>query len=155
LDLKPTAEIRSAAESARVGGRALTGGTRSVSNRGGERANRAGPAPEGKMDGYRGPRGSELFDPDRTGRGPKGSAAVRIVRSRLDGEKSDREGRAAAGGADRRARASYARARSRIPRSGPFDLNWTEGIRPGKQTAAGGAAPLRGDEVARVEAGTS
>jgi hypothetical protein len=28
-----------------------------------------------------------------------------------------------------------------------------EGIRPGKQTAAGGAAPLRGGEVAGVEAG--
>jgi hypothetical protein len=59
------------------------------------------------------------------------------------------------GGADRRARASGARARSGIPRSGPFDLNWTEGIRPGKQTAAGDAAPLHGGEVARVEAGAS
>jgi hypothetical protein len=29
------------------------------------------------------------------------------------------------------------------------------GVRPGKQTAAGGAAPLRGGEVARVEAGAS
>jgi hypothetical protein len=29
------------------------------------------------------------------------------------------------------------------------------GIRPGKQTAAGGAAPLRGGEVAGVEAGAS
>jgi hypothetical protein len=47
------------------------------------------------------------------------------------------------------------RAQSGIPRSGPFDLNWTEGIRPGKQTAAGGAAPLRGGEVVGVEAGAS
>jgi hypothetical protein len=37
-------------------------------------------------------------------------------------------------------RASGARARGGIPWSGPFDLNRTEGIRPGKQTAA--AAPL-------------
>jgi hypothetical protein len=59
------------------------------------------------------------------------------------------------GGADRRARASGAHARSCIPRSGPFDLNRTEGIRPGKQTTAGGAAPLRGGEVASVEAGAS
>jgi hypothetical protein len=44
----------------------------------------------------------------------------------------------------------------RYPRSGPFDLNRTEGIRPGeKQTVAGGAAPLRGGEVAGVEAGVS
>jgi hypothetical protein len=59
------------------------------------------------------------------------------------------------GGADRRARASGARARSGISRSGPFDLNRTEGIRPEKQTAAGGAAPLCGGEVAGVEAGAS
>jgi hypothetical protein len=59
------------------------------------------------------------------------------------------------GGADRWARASGASARSGIPRSGPFDLNWTEGIRPGKQMAAGGVAPLRGGEVAGVEAGMS
>jgi hypothetical protein len=59
----------------------------------------------------------------------------------------------AVGGTDRRARASGAHARSGIPGSGPFDLNQTEGIRPGKQTAAGGAAPLRGGEVAGVEAG--
>jgi hypothetical protein len=45
-----------------------------------------------------------------------------------------------------------ARARSGIPRSEPFNLNRTEGIRPGKQTAAGGAAPIRGGEVALVEA---
>jgi hypothetical protein len=61
----------------------------------------------------------------------------------------------AAGGADRRARASGTRARSCIPRFRPFDLNRTEGIRLGKQTAAGGAAPLRGGEVSRVEAGAS
>jgi hypothetical protein len=44
---------------------------------------------------------------------------------------------------------------SGILRSGPFDLNQTEGIRPGKQTTAGGTAPLCGGEVAGVEAGTS
>jgi hypothetical protein len=57
------------------------------------------------------------------------------------------------GGADRRATVSGVRARSSIPRSGPFDLDRTEGIRPGKQTAAGGAAPLRGGEVADIETG--
>jgi hypothetical protein len=66
--------------------------------------------------------------------------------------KSDGEGLAAAGGADRWAKASGARARSGIPRSGPCNLNRTEGIRPGKQTAAGGAAPLCDGEVAGVEA---
>jgi hypothetical protein len=58
-----------------VGGRALTGGPRSVSDRGGERADRAGPAP-GETDGCRGPRGSKPFDQDRTEgvrRGPRGS----------------------------------------------------------------------------------
>jgi hypothetical protein len=72
LDLRPRA---------REGGRALTGGTGSVSDRGGERADRAGLATEGKRTaaGVRGdasrsikigrgdPRGSEPFDPDRTG----------------------------------------------------------------------------------------
>jgi hypothetical protein len=43
----------------------------------------------------------------------------------------------------------------RYPRSEPFDLNRTEGIRLGKQTAAGGVTPLRGGEVAGVEAGVS
>jgi hypothetical protein len=41
------AEIRSAVEGARASGRALTGGPGSVSDRGGERADRAGPALEG------------------------------------------------------------------------------------------------------------
>jgi hypothetical protein len=45
------------------------------------------------------------------------------------------------------------RARSGIPRSGPFDLNRTEGIRPRKQTDGGAAASLRGGEVAGVEPG--
>jgi hypothetical protein len=39
--------------------------------------------------------------------------------------------------------------------SEPFDQDRTEGIRSGKQTAAGGAAPLRDGEVARVEADAS
>jgi hypothetical protein len=63
LNLELTVEIRSVAEGARGGGRALTGGTRSVSDRRGEHADRAGPAPEGK----------------RT------AAGVRAVRSRSDG----------------------------------------------------------------------
>jgi hypothetical protein len=41
------AEIRSAAVGARASERALTGKPGSVSDRGGERADRAGPAPEG------------------------------------------------------------------------------------------------------------
>jgi hypothetical protein len=57
-----------------VSGRALTGGIGSVSNRGGERAFRAGPAPEGKQMAI-GVRG-----------GPNGSKRVRAVRSRSDGE---------------------------------------------------------------------
>jgi hypothetical protein len=48
-----------------------------------------------------------------------------------------------------------ARARSGIPRSESFNLNRTEGIKPGKQMAAGGAAPLCGGEVVGVEAGAS
>jgi hypothetical protein len=58
-------------------------------------------------------------------------------------------------GADRWVRASDAHARSSIPWSRPFDQDQTEGIRPGKQTAAGGTTPLRGGEVAEVEAGAS
>jgi hypothetical protein len=63
-----------------VGGRALTSETGSVSDRGEERADRAGPAPGGNgrlqgSEGVRvvrsrsdggGPRGSEPFDQDRT-----------------------------------------------------------------------------------------
>jgi hypothetical protein len=73
LDRKPTVEIRPAAEGARAGGRALTGGTGSVSDRGGECADWAGLVLEGKQmaRGVRG--GSEPFDQDRTGRGPRGS----------------------------------------------------------------------------------
>jgi hypothetical protein len=63
----------------------LTGGPGSVSDRGGERVDRAGPTP----------RGLALW--------------------------------ALTGGPVRQG----ARARSGIPRSGPFDLNRTEGIRPG------------------------
>jgi hypothetical protein len=40
--------------------------TGSVRDRGGERTDRAGPAPEGVTDSYRGPRGSEPFDQDQT-----------------------------------------------------------------------------------------
>jgi hypothetical protein len=95
---------------ARAGGRALTGGTGSVSDREGERADRAGPAPEGKQTaaGVRG--------------GP--SRSIKIGRGGPRG-------------------------------SEPFDQDQMGEIRPGKQTAAGGAAPLRGGEVARVEAGVS
>jgi hypothetical protein len=55
-----------------VGGRALTSGTGSVSDRGGECTDRAGQggfSASGETNGYRGPRGSEPFDQDRTGGG--------------------------------------------------------------------------------------
>jgi hypothetical protein len=51
---------------------------------------------------------------------------------------------------------SGARARSGIPRSGPFNLNQTEGNQTeGKQMAAGGIAPLHGGEVTGAKAGAS
>jgi hypothetical protein len=69
--------------------------------------------------------------------GPEG---VRAVRSRSDGGSESFDLNRTEGG----------------PReSEPFDLNRVEGIRPGKQTAAGGAAPLCGGEVTGVEAGAS
>jgi hypothetical protein len=60
-------------------------------------------------------------------------------------------------GADRRARGAGHMCAKRYPRSGSCDQDRTEGIRPGRRgrTAAGGAAHLRGGEVARFEAGTS
>jgi hypothetical protein len=97
LDQKPTAEIRSTAEAARAGGRALTSGAGSVSDRGDERTDRAGPAQERKWTatGVRGGpshsikiglgrvrrgskqvqaglRGSKPFDQDRTGENQTG-----------------------------------------------------------------------------------
>jgi hypothetical protein len=98
------------------------------------------------IGGCRGPRGSEPFDQDRTGRGPRGPNESERIRGG-----SERLQMALTGGPGRVRRAC----RSGIPRSGPFDLNRTEGIRPGKQTAAGGAAPLRGGEVDGVEASAS
>jgi hypothetical protein len=59
------------------------------------------------------------------------------------------------GGADRRTRASGARARNGIPRSGSSDQDRTGENRTEEQTAASGATPLRGDEVAGVEVGAS
>jgi hypothetical protein len=77
LDQKPTAEIRSVAEGACAGERALTGGTGSVSDRGEESVLTERANARGETDGYRGPRGSEPFDQDRTEGGvrggPKGS----------------------------------------------------------------------------------
>jgi hypothetical protein len=69
---------------------------------------------------------------------------VRAVRSGSDG------------GDQRQAKGAGHACAKRYPRSGPCDQDRTEGIRPGaKQTAVGGAAPLRGGEVAGVEAGAS
>jgi hypothetical protein len=73
------------------------------------------------------------------------------------GGRTDRAGPAPEDlGADRRAKGiGHVRAK-RYPQSGPCDQDRTEGISPGeKQTAAGGAAPLHGGEVAGVEAGMS
>jgi hypothetical protein len=76
----------------RASERALTGGTGGVSNRGGERADQAGPAPEGKQTATR-VRG-----------GPSGSEGVRGgVRE-------------AANGTDRRARACQACVREAVSR---------------------------------------
>jgi hypothetical protein len=102
LDQRLTAEIRSAAKGARGGGRALTGGTGSVSDRGGERADRAGPAPEDwgadrRLQGSEGVRA-----------GPRGSEGVRTIRSRSDREnqtKKDKRLRVTlTGGSGRQAR---------------------------------------------------
>jgi hypothetical protein len=93
-------EIRSAAEGAHGGGLALTGGTGSVSDRGGERTDRAGPAPEGKWTaaGVRAVRS----------RSDWGSEGVRAIRSRSDGEnqtgKDERLWVALTGGPGRQAR---------------------------------------------------
>jgi hypothetical protein len=84
----------------------------------------------------------------------QGSEAVRAVRSRLDGgnqtEKDKRLRVTLTGGSGRQVRV-----REAVPRFEPFDQYRTGGVRSWKQTAAGGAAPLRGGEVAGVEAGTS
>jgi hypothetical protein len=107
-------------------------------------------------------------------------SVVRVVRSESDGgdqtpttqERLTSEARGVSGrgggrtdragptpedlGADRWAKGAGRACAKRYPRFGPCDQDRTEGIRPGeKQTAAGGAAPLRGGEVARVEAGVS
>jgi hypothetical protein len=74
-----------------MGGRALTSGPRSVSDRGRECANRAGQA----LEGNEWLQWSESFDQDRTEGGPRGSKpfeGVRAVRSRSDGGKFDWEG---------------------------------------------------------------
>jgi hypothetical protein len=91
-----------------VGWRALTGGTGSVSDRGEssltERAQHRGES--GWLQG------SKWVRTVRSRSDGEGSEVVRAVRSRSDGGKSDLEGWAAAGGADRRAKALGARARS-------------------------------------------
>jgi hypothetical protein len=81
--------------------------------------------------------GSGQFDQDRTEGGVRGgpSRAIKIERGEI--------------------RLGKQTCTKRYLRSEPFDLNRTKGIRPGKQTAADGAAPLRGGEVADVEAGAS
>jgi hypothetical protein len=86
--------------------------------------------------------------------GRRGAKGVRAVRSRSDGENQtgneQRLRMALTGGPGRQARKA-----KRYPRFEPFDQDRTGGIRPGKQMAVGGAAPLRGGEVAGVEAGAS
>jgi hypothetical protein len=67
-------------------------------------------------------------------------SAVRAVRSESNG------------GDQGQAKGAGSACAKRCPWSGPFDLNRTEGIRP---RVAGDAAPLRGGEVTRIEAGVS
>ena len=101
-------------------------------------------------------------------RDPSGSEEVQTVRSRSDGDWSEegpKESEGVQGGPSRSikigqgeirlGRMSSCTCAKRYPRSEPFDQNQTEGIRQGKQTAAGGAAPLCGGEVTGVEAGAS
>jgi hypothetical protein len=66
----------------------LTSGTGGVSDRWGERTDRAGPAPEGN----RRLQGSEEVRGVQSRSDGGGSEGVRVVRSRLDEGKSDREG---------------------------------------------------------------
>jgi hypothetical protein len=76
------------------------------------------------------------------------------VRSESDGgdqTRGDRRLRAALTGGQGVRRACA----KRYPRSGPCDLNRTEGTRPGRTDGWGGAIPLRGGGVAGVEAGAS
>jgi hypothetical protein len=83
--------------------------------------------------------------------GPRG---VRAVRSRLDGGnqtgKDKRLQVTLTGGSGRQVRV-----REAIPAVRAVRSRSDRGVRPGKQTTAGGAAPLRGGEVAGVEAGAS
>jgi hypothetical protein len=61
----------------------------------GESVLTSGPNARGETNGYWGPRGSESFDQDRTGRGPRGSKGIRGGPSRsikIRRGKSDREG---------------------------------------------------------------
>jgi hypothetical protein len=83
---RPRLDMRPRARGGGGGGRALTGGTGSVSDRGGECADRAGPAPEGKRTATRvrgGPsrsikigRGGVRRGSERVRVGPRGSKRV-------------------------------------------------------------------------------
>jgi hypothetical protein len=81
-------------EGVHAGGRALTGGPGSVSNRGGERADRAGPAPEGKRTaiGVRGhPCRSIKIGRRGSEGGPRGVRAGPSRSIKIGRGKSDRE----------------------------------------------------------------
>jgi hypothetical protein len=74
LDQKPTAEIRSVAEGACAGERALIGGTGSVSDRGEESVLTERASARGETDGYRGPsRSIKIGRREGSEGGPKGS----------------------------------------------------------------------------------
>jgi hypothetical protein len=80
--------------------------------------------------------------------------AVRAIRSRSDGGNQT--------GKDKRRRVTLTgglgrqvRVRKAVPVVRAVRSRSDGGVRPGKQTAVGGAAPLRGGEVAGVEAGAS
>jgi hypothetical protein len=108
------AEIRSATEGARGGGRALTGGIGGVSNRGGEgalteRAQRQ--RGNGRLQGSEGVR---VVRSRSDGGGPKGFERVRTGPSGSEGG-SERV-RVGANGTDRRARVCQARVHEAVSR---------------------------------------
>jgi hypothetical protein len=80
----------------------------------------------------------------------QGSEGVRAIRSRSDGENQT--------GNDERLRVTLisgsgrqVRVREAVPAVRAVRSKSDGGVRPGKQTTAGGAAPLHGGEVAGVE----
>jgi hypothetical protein len=129
----------------------MTSGPGSVSDRGGERADRAGPA----LGGNGRLQGSKGVQAVRSRSNGVGSEGVRAVRSRSDRgnqtEKDERLRVALTGGPGRQACGREAVSRGPAVRSSSDGGNQTGG----NKQARSGAAPLRDGEVAGVEAGAS